>query len=144
MDALELEPGPNDPTVDEIAKILASKQAPWTDRIDHMHFFVRKAVQKMKQKNFDKLMRPVREPLLTQLTDRRSAVVRECCIVIAKVAIVQKGKMTRWAPRILEALFSVIRMKVEIMNISAHQAAKAVVRCVPDNKKLDMLKKLKA
>ena len=74
----------------------------------------------------------------------RSAVVRECCIVIAKIAIVQKGKMTRWAPRILEALFSVIRMKVEIMNISAHQAAKAVVRCVPDNKKLDLLNKLKA
>merc|ERR1719499_49312 len=115
MDALELEPGPNDPTVDEIAKILASKQAPWTDRIDHMHFFVRKAVQKMKQKNFDKLMRPVREPLLTQLTDRRSAVVRECCIVIAKIAMIKQSKFTRWAPRILEALFVVIRQNIEII-----------------------------
>merc|ERR550534_1313213 len=100
--------------------------------------------KKMSKKKFDVLMRPIREPLILQLGDRRSTVVRECCIVIAKIAIVQKDKMTRWAPRILEALFTVIRLKVEIMSISATQAAKAIVRCVPDNNKLDILNKLKA
>merc|ERR1719499_1699571 len=98
----------------------------------------------MNQKKFNQLMRPVREPLIQQLEDRRSAVVRECCIVIAKIAMVQEKNMTRWAPRILEALFFAIRQKVEIIAISAHQAAKAIVRCVPDSKKLDLLKKLKA
>jgi len=141
---LDMAPDNDTPSIEEIAKLLSNKRANWKDRITHMHAFAKHAVQKMGKSKFDKIMRPIREPLILQLTDRRSAVVRECCIVIAKVAIVQKGKMTRWAPRILEALFSVIRMKVEIMNISAHQAAKAVVRCVPDNKKLDLLNKLKA
>jgi len=142
--SLDMAPDADTPNIETIAKVLGNKRSPWTDRISHVQAFAKHAVQKMNKSKFDKMMRPIREPLILQLSDRRSAVVRECCIVIAKIAIVQKGKMTRWAPRILEALFSVIRMKVEIMSISAHQAAKALVRCVPDNKKLDMLKKLKA
>jgi len=142
--SLEMKPDKNTASIEKIAEILSNKRAPWKDRIDMMHDFTHRAVQKMSQKKFDALMRPVREPLITQLSDRRSTVVRECCIVIAKIAIVQKGKMTRWAPRILESLFTVIRLKVEIMSISATQAAKAIVRCVPDNKKLDILHKLKA
>jgi len=144
MSTLDMKPGPNDPSVEEIAKILNNKRAPWADRIEHMHYFAKKAVQKMPKKKFDALMRPVREPLINQLQDRRSAVVRECCIVIAKIAMVQEKNMTRWAPRILEALFFAIRQKVDIIAVSAHQAAKAIVRCVPDSKKLDLLKKLKA
>lgn len=143
MSTLDMKPGPADPSVEEIAKVLSSKRANWNDRIDHMHAFAKRAVQKMSKKKFDALMRPVREPLIIQLSDRRSAVVRECCIIIAKIAIVQQDKMTRWAPRILESLFSTIRINVDIMSQSANSAAKAVIQCVPDSAKMEILQVLK-
>jgi len=111
--------------------------------VDALHSFAKHAVQPMKKKKFDQIMRQVREPLMVQLGDRRSIVVRECCIVIAKVSIVRQKWMTRWVPRILEVLFEVIRMNVDIMSLSGQQAAKAIIRCVPDDgKKLEILTKL--
>ena len=70
------------------------------------------------------------------------AVVRECCIVIAKISIVRQGHMTRWVQRILEKLFDTMRTNVDIIAISAHQAAKSILRCVPDSSKLEILKEI--
>jgi len=136
---LDLQPRSSDPDLEQIRRILSDKSSEWTDRIDAMHSFCKHAVQPMKQKKFDKMIRPIREHLLHQLHDRRSAVVRECCIVIAKIAMVRQDQLTRWAPRILERLFETVRIHVEIMAVSAQQAIKSVIRCVPDSKKLEIL-----
>jgi len=141
--ALDLQPTSEDPSIDDIVKLLSTKRAPWRERVGALQSFAKHAVQPMKKGKFDGIMRKVREPMMTQLGDRRSIVVRECCIVIAKVSLVRQKWMTRWVPRILEVLFEVIRMNVDIMSVSGQQAAKAIIRCVPDDgKKLEILTKL--
>jgi len=140
---VDLKPKKGDPDIDKIAKLLKDKKADWSDRIDFMHALLRKCMVTKKKKKFDALLRPTREPLCVQLTDRRSAVVRECCICIAKICLVRQELMTRWAPRLLECLFMNLRLNVEIMSVSAHQTCKAIIKCVPDDKKkLELLSKL--
>lgn len=141
--ALDLQPTSDDPSIDDIVKLLSSKKAEWRERVGALQSFAKHAVQPMKKSKFDGLMRKVREPMMTQLGDRRSIVVRECCIVIAKICLVRQKWMTRWVPRILEVLFEVIRMNVDIMSVSGQQAAKAIIRCVPDDgRKLEILTRL--
>ena len=48
-------------------------------------------VESVNKNEFNSFMRDIKEPMMTQLKDRRSAVVRECCIVIAKLCIVRQG-----------------------------------------------------
>ena len=55
--------------------------------------FINLSMVTKKKKKFDALLRPTREPLCVQLTDRRSAVVRECCICIAKICLVRQGTL---------------------------------------------------
>merc|ERR1719499_867597 len=137
--------GADDLTIEDIAKALSQTRSNWEGRVSAMHAFMNTCCAAGNKKKFDACMRPVKEHLLSQLGDRRSSVVRECCIVIAKISMVQTKLMTRWAPRMLEALFETMRINVEIMSISAHQSAKAVVKCVPENgKKLEITNALLA
>merc|ERR1719471_991399 len=84
-------------------------------------------------------MRVVKLPLLDQLKDGRSIVVRETCIVISKIASNQKGNFTKFAPQILQCLFQLMRMTIFVMSVSSLQASRTIVRLVPDNKKLEIL-----
>jgi len=130
------------PDIEKIRDTLSKTNTDWRFRISAMHSFMKMCCKKQSKKRFDTLMRPVREPLLLQLGDRRSAVVRECCIVIAKIALTQTSYLTKWAPRIIEVLFETMRIRVEIISVSAHQAARAVVRCVPESRRMELTTQL--
>jgi len=124
---------------EQIKKMLEGRKAEWTDRVDAMHMLARHCSRKMPSSKFYKIMRTVKMGLLEQLKDGRSMVVRETCIVIAKIAAVQKANFTKYIDQFLRALTELVKMPVAVMANSGKQATLSITQKVPDNRKLLML-----
>ena len=62
--------------------------------------------------------------------------MRETCIAFAKIMIARRANFLKFAPRVLETLYECIRVKIEIVSVTAQQCAKVMVKYVPDSKSL--------
>jgi len=68
------------------------------------------------------------------MKDGRSSVIREACIVVAKISMEQSRHMTRYVPQFLNPLFELMRMTIAVMAVSSTQASRTMVSCIPDSK----------
>lgn len=68
-------------------------------------------------------------------------VVHDCCVVLAKLVEARGEWLVRYAPRMIQVLFEVIRLNVEIMSNSANAVATLFIRKCTD-KKGQILEKL--
>jgi len=136
---LDTPPAKGSLSIEQIKKVLDGRKAEWTDRVDAMHILARHFSKSVASAKFYKHMRVVKQGLLEQLKDGRSMVVRETCIVIAKIAKVQKVNFTKYAEQFLTTLMDLVKMPVAVMSNSGKQATLSIVKNVPDNRKLTML-----
>eukprot|EP01084_Bolivina_argentea_P160560 279588_1 len=90
---------------------------------------------KLSEEKFHKLFKKVIGNLLVNLYDRNSYIVRETCICFGKIMIARRAQFVKFALRTLEALYEVLKINDEKIHISAHQAAKVLIRFIPDSKK---------
>ena len=60
--------------------------------------------------------------------------MRETCIAFAKIMIARRANFLKFAPRVLETLYECIRVKIEIVSVTAQQCAKVMVKFLPDSK----------
>merc|ERR1719483_530919 len=104
--------------------------------MDAMQSFCRVVLERAtNDKDYRRLFQPMKEPLLVQLKDRRSMVVRMTCIILSKLVIHRRNWLYRYAKRILSVLFEVVQIKsVEIMSDSAHQCIQAFCKNLGDRK----------
>ncbi|KAK9843845.1 hypothetical protein WJX81_008697 [Elliptochloris bilobata] len=72
-------------------------------------------------------LRPLRDPLVAQLLDRRSAVARQACHVVAELAALLTTRFESYALAFLGALFKVVVITVQIMAESADACARALL-----------------
>jgi len=136
---LDTPPAKGSLSIEQIKKVLDGRKAEWTDRVDAMHILARHFSKSIASTKFYKYMRVVKQGLLEQLKDGRSMVVRETCIVIAKIAKVQKVNFTKYAEQFLTTLMDLVKMPVAVMSNSGKQATLSIVKNVPDNRKLTIL-----
>merc|ERR1712087_35387 len=61
--------------------------------------------------------------------------IREACICLGKIMIARRAQFVKFAVRTLEALYEIIKINDDKTHYSAHQAAKVLIRFIPDSKK---------
>lgn len=121
--------------LEEASKLLSDTGFDQNTRILALHSITRRLCTKLSEDKFHKLFKKCIANLLLQLQDRKSYVVRETCVCLAKVMIARRAQFIKFALRTLEALYEIIRLNDDKMHTSAHQAAKVLIRFIPDSKK---------
>ncbi|XRA95915.1 CLIP-associated protein [Pycnococcus provasolii] len=81
-------------------------------------------------------LRAMRDALLEQLDDRRSAIVRQTCHLLAVLAADLGRSIESFIEPILPALFSVAKISILIMSDSADAAVKEILANCPSSKLL--------
>jgi len=123
-------------SVADIQKLLENKRGKWTLRVQAMRDFVKKASrQKISDEKFEAEFRKVKESFCTQLKDGRSALVREATMALGQLALIRPNAMTRWSSRLLEVLFECVRIKIEVISMSADDCIKCFIKNVPDSRR---------
>ena len=134
--ALELSPLPVDYDIDDANQLLSDgSSADQNARILALHSITRKMCMKLSEEKFHKLYKKCLSNIITQLYDRNNYVIREACICLGKIMIARRAQYVKFAVKTLEALYEIIKINDEKIHISAHQAAKVLIRFIPDSKK---------
>lgn len=134
--SLELSPLSVDYDIDDANKLLSDgTSADQNARILALHSVTRKMCMKLSEEKFHKLYKKCLGNIILQLYDRKSYVIREACICLGKIMIARRAQYVKFAVRTLEALYEIIKINDEKTHISAHQAAKVLIRFIPDSKK---------
>eukprot|EP01084_Bolivina_argentea_P032154 59477_1 len=135
-----LEEGPKDSdfNIDEANKILGDSNNDMNARVIALHSITRKMCMKLSEERFHKLFKKVIGNLLISLYDRNSYIVRETCICFGKIMIARRTQFIKFALKTFEALYELLKISDEKIHISAHQAAKALIRFIPDSKKFQI------
>jgi len=131
---LEFEPNESDYNIDYVGAC-KTRTRDWKGRIEAMEAFCRIILETATdEKSFQKKFRPMKEPLLTQLGDRRSIPVGKCCAVLAKLALNRRNWLYKYSKRVLTVLFEVVRLNVEIMSNHGDQCCRAWISSMDDRK----------
>jgi len=131
---LEFEPNEHDYSIDYVGAC-KTRTRDWRGRIEAMEAFCRIILETATdEKSFQKKFRPMKEPLLTQLGDRRSIPVGKCCAVLAKLALNRRNWLYKYSKRVLTVLFEVVRLNVEIMSNHGDQCCRAWISSMDDRK----------
>jgi len=134
MSHLEFEPTEADYKIDYVGAC-KTRTRDWQGRIEAMEAFCRIILETAgDEKSFHKNFRPMKEPLMTQLGDRRSIPVRACCAVLSKLALNRRNWLYKYSKRVLTVLFEVVRLNVEIMSDSGDQCCQAWISSMDDRK----------
>jgi len=128
----------------EINKLLKDTKGKWQKRIRALtEFVIIYTREKVTKDTFDAEFRKVKKGWGLQLTDRRSAVVRNATLALAKLGQRRPRQMSKYTGSLIEILFECVRTKVEVISLSGIHCATSLVVCVPDPlKKLPIFSQL--
>merc|ERR1712190_400221 len=90
---------------------------------------------KLSEEKFHKLFKKCLGNIILQLYDKKNYVIRETCVCFGKIMIARRAQFVKFAVRTLEALYEIIKINDDKTHNSAHQAAKVLIRFIPDSKK---------
>ena len=133
--ALEESPKSDDYDLDDANKILSNQGNDLNARILALHSITRKMCMKLSEDKFHKQFKKCIGNITSHLFDRKAYVMREACVCLGKIMIARRAQFVKFAVRTLEALYEIIKINGDKRHFCAHQAAKVLIRFIPDSKK---------
>ena len=132
-----------DMEISEANKILTNLKNKEDQRLKAMYSITRKFCSLKKWDNPEKFEKDFKKsigPLLNQLKDRNTAIIRECCICFAKIIMARTSGYKSCAQRTMENFIEVIKLQDTKTHRSGEQAAATLIKYVPDRSACPIMK----
>jgi len=101
-------------------------------KVAALHNLGKLMLQKQSLNDFYSLFSSVRNEIILSLKERIHPVVRETCVVLAKLVQVRNNELYEWVVDLMKELFEIARNSSDVISASAHQCLCLFVRCMDD------------